>query len=1136
MSQSGESFTLLESGTSRLHFKLAKALEETGSTRQQDTIIIDTVAQIRTQLSSRSFSSDASKLASALLTLLHCLHHYPSSPASVEESPASIDISFALIPTLQLLSLATDWKHLLLAHQLLPFLLPRDTPNHSPSDTASAESKKVENQEHSEDLIETESQTSATASTSSRPPSSIVRGRSSRHPTESASNRSGISAAASRPLSGVDDSSSLLLLNTFRANLATAADQAREGLRPARSRPRSPSDTRSPARTKPTSALPRDKSSLRSHFRALESLRSLATGTPRGPAVLPSLASTLVALTRHPDCAIRSMTLNAMLTCASLPSSDQSDRDGHAEMLDAALTIVRLTLASTYAFSPGSDLEEQQGMILSEMDRRVDTNPTVLRSCIRVVEHARAAGLITDQEAACHSIEALQASRWAPMHLELFALQQERLASSVVVRTEGIRARTAARQRASLHADHDYHGSYAPWLAEACLSSLTASIESMVNSSSTQLDDASRKQILTTVLRFYSVASQGKAAALALCVAAARCIGALHHKTQSTNEELPETVGPTQRSHQDRETAALWSTLSEHIKSQLRSSNPNRKTAAVILLEALLPVGWAQNPAGGIKEQQEEKETHQIGTASPLEISEAEFGQLMQLLADPDVSIRKRVMLLLQKVDPSLAELLRTKVQVEDQELESNQRGTPASSLFATVSETSSNPVPQDSTSTLRSSKHNFQGKRSNPRGHSSYLVPNLHTSAIPSESKRLRDQSIAQAMSESIANLVLGSDAQPNSSESEVIFSATSSGVLEGEELEVIHEVADPERRLDIAAGQPPSLLDLVHQCHNHEPWLDTSLTPFVLDGVQIGFLPARVVKACIDDSANQRRVGAPAVLRKVRFAMNHREILPPTASSRICEAITFTSEFATPEARTTGLNAVAQRWREARIFPDPLDGWRDELYAIYGLNPRPGSRNPIAFKLERAACALFGFATFGVHLTAYTVAPATGELKVWVPQRSATKSTWPGYLDNSVAGGIVAGDLPMESMVRECEEEANLESTLVEKHIKQTGVLSYCYKTSKQGWIQPEVEYVYDLPLPADVTLQPKDGEVDHFDLMTLDEIYDKMREGKFKANCVLVMLDFLIRHGHITADREPGYRQIVAQLHVDLRLPGP
>lgn len=51
---------------------------------------------------------------------------------------------------------------------------------------------------------------------------------------------------------------------------------------------------------------------------------------------------------------------------------------------------------------------------------------------------------------------------------------------------------------------------------------------------------------------------------------------------------------------------------------------------------------------------------------------------------------------------------------------------------------------------------------------------------------------------------------------------------------------------------------------------------------------------------------------------------------------------------------------------------GWRNELYAIYA-SPQSrafkGSVNKpfgnVAFHLERAACALFGLATFGVHLT---------------------------------------------------------------------------------------------------------------------------------------------------------------------------
>ncbi|SAM81955.1 uncharacterized protein UBRO_04195 [Ustilago bromivora] len=1452
MSQSGESFTLLESGTSRQHFKLAKALEDASTPRQRDIVIVETVAELRKQLASRALSSDVSKLTSALLTLLHCLQHYPASDTTLTVSPATLDVSFALIPALQLLGLATDWKHLLLAHQLLPYLLPLRA--HTETDRRLAVNHLLESQV---DDLDSKSQTSASASasTSSRPPSFIARSPPSHRYSDPASTRDNKDAQSSISQGSVDDSSSLLLLNTFRANLTAAVEQAEQDnersdrQRSARlsSRSSSPTLSRSPSRIRLTKIPNHNASSFMIQFRASASLRSLAAGTPQGPAVLPSLASTLVALTKHSDSSIRSLTLNVMLACASFSSSDDADKEGQLEVLDAALTIVRLTLASTYAFSPGSGLDEQQGLILSEMERRVDSNPSVLRSCIRVIDHARAVGLITNAEAACHAVEALQASRWAPMHLDLPELQQQRIAPSVVTRTEGIRARKAAKQKETLQSDHDYHGTYAPWLVEACLSSLTKSLRDLLQSS-TAVDTSTSVELTKTILRLYNVASQGKAAALALCVSAAMCIGALHSK------------GIDSSSPSDGETTALWSSASTQIMSQLHSINPNRKTAALMLLEALLPIGWAH-----VTDSEERED--QTPVRSPLQVSEEDMGQLMAFLADPDTSIRKRALTLLDRVDPSITRLLRGQLQsavdaalssggghsslpvnesVGDPTLDLMQRlvevaifavassgfdgssaqsseaadsmtaleqaitsvttygifeffernfalqetawlerilisirtlslearldllqrltrgigkmedashattglylvcrlicdldardfrgekdtdsfirwvssellsshGLPgtlvrlsmdrseaiaareavlgvlartislvtqivgsrraasdlatglgtlqstlskvveaaspaalrteagnlqlicqnhlcldsdldgglarriftlaskshtiedavrvllelhlesrspenksergnfdsshistgssilatASQLFAPTIGTAKRPTdtkhtfadlrsqhqlpdsvlqssrllsPDDSTATLRSSKHDSRSPTGKPRERRSHRdIDHQQASAISSESKRIRDRNIAAAMSDSIANLVLGSNARAQSSDNEVTFSATSSGVLEDEELELVNEVADSERRLDAAAetGQKPSLLDLVHQCHNHEPWLDMSLTPFVLDGVQIGFLPARVVKACVEDSEKQRQAGAPAVLRKVHFAMHHREIVPPTTATRVCEAITFTPEFSNPERRTAGLNAVAQRWREASIFPDPLDGWRNELYAIYGLNPRPGSRNTIAFKLERSACALFGFATFGVHLTAYTVSPGTGELKVWVPQRSSTKSTWPGYLDNSVAGGIVAGDLPMESMVRECEEEANLESTLVEKHIKQTGVLSYCYKTAKQGWMQPEVEYVYDLPLPSDVTLQPKDGEVDHFELMTLDEIYNKMRQGKFKANCVLVLLDFLIRHGHITAENEPSYRQIVAQLHVDLRLPGP
>ena len=57
-------------------------------------------------------------------------------------------------------------------------------------------------------------------------------------------------------------------------------------------------------------------------------------------------------------------------------------------------------------------------------------------------------------------------------------------------------------------------------------------------------------------------------------------------------------------------------------------------------------------------------------------------------------------------------------------------------------------------------------------------------------------------------------------------------------------------------------------------------------------------------------------------------------------------------------------------------------------------GTMSNKAFTLERAACAIFGLPTYGVHMTAYE---GEGEdMKVWVPRRAKTKATWPGKLDN--------------------------------------------------------------------------------------------------------------------------------------------
>ncbi|CAO1617436.1 unnamed protein product [Sympodiomycopsis kandeliae] len=340
-----------------------------------------------------------------------------------------------------------------------------------------------------------------------------------------------------------------------------------------------------------------------------------------------------------------------------------------------------------------------------------------------------------------------------------------------------------------------------------------------------------------------------------------------------------------------------------------------------------------------------------------------------------------------------------------------------------------------------------------------------------------------------------------------------------------------------DPSSASSSSLLDIISTCHNYPYPLFASPTTeefhafhLYLDPPtpQIGFIPEHVFRQIQSEQAQG----------------GDDTFVISTTDKRIG----LSPELNTFEKRSKNLNQVVSRWRDLGLFKEALDGWRNEKYAIYASNAKSfqyntwsienrsnRQRNPAAFELERSACALFGLVTFGVHLTAYTIDEQSKNLSLWTPRRASNKATWPDYLDNSVAGGITSGDLPRESIIRECWEEAGLPSEAVTATLKQVGVLSYVYRTDA-GYLQPEVEYVYDLLLPNEVIPKPIDGEAQDFQLLQVDDVRNKMASGQFKPNCALVIIDFLIRHGVITAENEPRYLEANSLLHNDIAMPGP
>lgn len=132
----------------------------------------------------------------------------------------------------------------------------------------------------------------------------------------------------------------------------------------------------------------------------------------------------------------------------------------------------------------------------------------------------------------------------------------------------------------------------------------------------------------------------------------------------------------------------------------------------------------------------------------------------------------------------------------------------------------------------------------------------------------------------------------------------------------------------------------------------------------------------------------------------------------------------------------------------------------------------------------------------------------------------------------------------MRECVEEASLDPAYVAPRLRPTSVVSYTYR-AKSGWIQPEIQYIYDLELPAPkagkdgegVTPKPNDSEVESFKLMSVRDILSSMVVStEWKPNCALVMCDWLVRHGFCTFESDNRFLDVALRLRRPLILPGP
>lgn len=240
----------------------------------------------------------------------------------------------------------------------------------------------------------------------------------------------------------------------------------------------------------------------------------------------------------------------------------------------------------------------------------------------------------------------------------------------------------------------------------------------------------------------------------------------------------------------------------------------------------------------------------------------------------------------------------------------------------------------------------------------------------------------------------------------------------------------------------------------------------------------------------------------------------------------VSISKSLDTFDKRNEAIAKVARTLKDQGYFKPVLDGWRNELYVVF--NP---SKVPYLL-VERAASPLFGVITYGVHITGYVPAsPTSSGMRLWVPRRSYQKPTFPGMLDNTVAGGLGYPYGIYDTAIKECGEEAGLEEDYVKQRLTSVGVITYWYRhkySDDLNLFQPECEYIYDLKIDEDTVPHPVDGEVAEFNLWNREQLDKELKAGNFKPNSALVFIDFFVRHGLLGPEDEPDYLNIVSRTH--------
>jgi len=280
-------------------------------------------------------------------------------------------------------------------------------------------------------------------------------------------------------------------------------------------------------------------------------------------------------------------------------------------------------------------------------------------------------------------------------------------------------------------------------------------------------------------------------------------------------------------------------------------------------------------------------------------------------------------------------------------------------------------------------------------------------------------------------------------------------------------------------------SLLDRIKVCNNGTD--DSAYAPFVVEGQRLGWVHCDFAPALkpFDD---------------VFLVADN--------------SVTLLDDLNDYQSRSDAVDPVLR----ALDADDWFSGWRDEAYPV-----GTGFYEQAFLEMERTAVPRFGVAAFGVHINGFV--RDGNELLMWIGRRADDKPTYPGMLDNMVAGGQPVRLGLLQNVIKESAEEAAVPAD-ISSLAKPVGAISYQHEDD--NCLKPDTMFVFDMELPKDFIPTNTDGELAGFKLLPVREVMEITADtAEFKFNCAAVNVDFFVRHG-ILGPEDPDYIEIQRGLH--------